>query len=78
MAVLFTRGKFPAVNLTSVFPRGKVFFTVGSARPSPVAKTSSAVGLRGQYFQAVLYIARVEDCTITICTLHLMSPIVPF
>ena len=47
MPRLFTRGKFPAVNLTSVFPNGKIFFTAGDVRPSPMAKRRFALMARG-------------------------------
>lgn len=55
MPYLFTHGKHPAVNRTSVLLHLKIFFPAVNARLSPVAKMMFACGLRGQFFQAVLY-----------------------
>lgn len=55
MPYLFTHGKHPTVNGTSVLLHLKIFFPAVNARLSLVAKMMFACGLRGQFFQAVLY-----------------------
>jgi len=62
MPYLFTHGKHPAVSCTSVLLHLKIFFTAVNARLSPVTKMMFVCGLRGQFFQAVLYIQEMIFC----------------
>ena len=61
MPHLFTHGKRPAVNRTSVLLHLKIFLMAVNPRSSLVAKMF-ACDLTGQFFQAVLYTQEMIVC----------------